>query len=491
MKHLSILGDFHMRILKSLSKEEIFHAVVDTAFELTDCEGCSVLTLQGDWFRSRWGRGSSSLILKNLPLDQALNFIGGTVNIEDLRRSSSISLDHGRSFASAPFSVRDRIYGLLTVSHSRERAFGEKHLRELNYLANLSTFALERIEMIQEIQVSLRKEKKAREEVQRMNLGLETVNEVGNLIGSTLKLEDLLKGVVYTIRKRLNYKNVAILLLGDGKSRETPPLVIRAYVGYWGENLVKYEEAINKRSISKKVVLTGNPILIEDVRKEPHYVGDRTRKKSEIAVPLKWRERILGVLDVEREEVRSLGKKDLRLLSILASRIAIAIENAHLYEETERLANTDEITGLYNFRYLKTQLESSEKRGIECPLSLLMLDLDNFKRYNDKFGHPAGDRLLRELAGLLRKEVKEEGLVARYGGDEFLILLFRTLKCDARVFSEKLLKTVEKHLKGKRMTVSIGYASFPRDVKRGRELIDAVDRALYRAKERGKNRVCS
>ena len=484
MKDYTILNDVHMKILKSLSEEEVYQVIVDTAYELTGCEWCSLFTRLGNRFRSTRSKGSSSLLPKSLSLDQALSFIGGPVNIRVLREKAESGLDLGGSFASAPIPIRDELHGLLTVSHSEEKAFDENDLRGLTYLANQSTAALERIKMVQELQLALKNEKKARARIGQMNRILETANEVAILIGSILKLDDLLKQVVITIRKRLDYQNVAILLL-DKRGR----LRVRAYVGYWGQNLAKYEMSINRRSISRWVVDHGKPLIVSDVRKESRYVGDRSRGKSEIALPLKRRGRIMGVLDVEKVKVKSLGKKDLRLLSLLASRISLAIENSLLYEETERLANTDEITGIYNYRYLKSALGGSRNKKKMNRVSLLMFDLDNFKAYNDHYGHPAGDRVLRDFAKLLKREVDEGGLVSRYGGDEFLVLLTETSKADAKIFAERLLGTVEEKLEKKKITVSIGFANYPEDVKKKIDLIDAVDMALYRAKARGKSRV--
>lgn len=160
-------------------------------------------------------------------------------------------------------------------------------------------------------------------------------------------------------------------------------------------------------------------------------------------------------------------------------------------KKLNRLAVTDGLTDIFNYRAFqhRLHLEIQRSKRFSLPLSLLMIDIDHFKRYNDTFGHPAGDKLLREFAEILRTHIREVDCPARYGGEEFVLILPGTTKQSARIVAEKLRTLVEEtDFSGTHITVSIGIASFPEDTDVKDTLITLADQALYRAKEEGRNR---
>ena len=173
-------------------------------------------------------------------------------------------------------------------------------------------------------------------------------------------------------------------------------------------------------------------------------------------------------------------------------------ELEELNERLQNLAIRDGLTGLFNRRYfleaLKTELSRSQRHG--HVFSVLFIDLDHFKNYNDTFGHPAGDEVLRTIAELLTKNNRGATIVARYGGEEFILLLPETPKSGAQTFADRLRKCVEQHpfhrenaQPSRHMTLSIGVSTYPEDGADGNALISRADEALYRAKEAGRNRV--
>ncbi len=179
------------------------------------------------------------------------------------------------------------------------------------------------------------------------------------------------------------------------------------------------------------------------------------------------------------------------VLSSITRAAAVALENAKLYKELEYLAIIDPMTNLSNYRCfvknLNTEIARSKRFG--APLSLLMIDIDNFKAYNDRHGHPEGDILLRKIAEALKQALRSVDEVSRYGGDEFSVILPETSAEQAKGVALKLLKAISLLQLKEKAAVSIGIVEHNGNLDR-LELVSRADRALYRAKREGKNRVC-
>jgi len=198
------------------------------------------------------------------------------------------------------------------------------------------------------------------------------------------------------------------------------------------------------------------------------------------------------------DQIESLSDEDRLVLTAVASELVVAVENSRLYKLTKRLSITDELTGLYNYRYLQQKLDEELERSkrYDKRLSLLMLDVDDFKGFNDTQGHIAGDIALAELGRVLRIAVREVDVVARYGGEEFSIVLPETDSAGAFVVAEKVREAVATHLFADgdgeiacRLTVSLGLATYPTHAWDKESLLRESDDALYNAKHGGKNRV--
>lgn len=206
----------------------------------------------------------------------------------------------------------------------------------------------------------------------------------------------------------------------------------------------------------------------------------------------------LVVFCAETEAIDGLTTDDRIVLQAVASELVVAVENSRLYRLTKRLAITDELTDLYNYRFLQQRLDDEIGRAdrYRKRLSLLMLDLDNFKSVNDTHGHLVGDSVLAEIGQLLKVTVREVDIVARYGGEEFSVILPETDASGAFIVAEKIRESVSLHrfsdVDGERtihVTASIGLANYPVHATDKESLLRAADDALYRAKETGKDRV--
>jgi diguanylate cyclase (GGDEF)-like protein len=251
------------------------------------------------------------------------------------------------------------------------------------------------------------------------------------------------------------------------------------------------------------VIRRRRPLIINDFRSHALYDAEFDRRTSVesravMAVPLTSRGRVIGVVRlVNRQPGDSFSPGDQSLVTLLMEPAAIALENAILFKKMERLSVTDDLTGLHNVRYLNGFLyrEIKRSRRYNLPVSVIFLDLDGFKTVNDRFGHLAGSQTLTEVGQVLRGTVREIDMVARYGGDEFVIILPQTGHRGAFVIAERIRNQIaESSYLGDmglqlRITASLGVASFPDKGRTRDELIHQADAAMYRVKESGKNGV--
>lgn len=180
------------------------------------------------------------------------------------------------------------------------------------------------------------------------------------------------------------------------------------------------------------------------------------------------------------------------MLDLYANQVSLTLENIELNRRLRRYAFVDPLTGLYNRRHFHKRLRSELSRADRKnrPVTLLMLDVDNFKQYNDNFGHIAGDRALKQLGALLMGSLREMDMIVRYGGEEFTVILPETTLTDGFHVAEQLRCNIDNtRFTGRHLTVSIGVATFPDHARNAHDLIEISDRAMYTAKRLGRNRV--
>jgi diguanylate cyclase (GGDEF)-like protein len=215
-------------------------------------------------------------------------------------------------------------------------------------------------------------------------------------------------------------------------------------------------------------------------------------------VPLRAGGRSLGALDLRIAE--PLPEEDVKVIELLAAAAAVALQNAHLYQETQRLATTDPLTGLSNYRHFHDllNLEVQRARRMEYPVGLVIMDLDHFKLVNDRHGHPMGDAALRQVAEQLRSRLRRTDVLGRLGGEEFGAILPGASLREVSVVAEKVRRAVEEMepLRGGMtagatpVTLSVGGASLSADGVDAELLVSCADQALYQAKRNGRNQVC-
>ncbi len=232
-------------------------------------------------------------------------------------------------------------------------------------------------------------------------------------------------------------------------------------------------------------------------KNDPRFlnVGEDLNVSSLLCVPLIAKGEPIGVINITNKQNGKLfNKQDLEFIEALANQAAIAIDNAKLYE----LATKDGLTKLYIYRHFYTLLETELKRSARYnhEMTLLMMDIDNFKSINDTYGHPVGDQVLREIANCITQTIRKIDIASRYGGEEFTVILPETNTKDARIIAERLRKNIsELKVRTKEdviisPTISIGMSEYPSCALDEQTLIELADVALYNAKNNGKNCVC-
>ncbi len=267
----------------------------------------------------------------------------------------------------------------------------------------------------------------------------------------------------------------------------------------------KVEEGINNgiiqcskikagEGVAGMVFLERKPIITNLGSADPRFIVKDilTNTHSLLCVPLIAKGEAIGVINITNKKNGKLfNQKDLEFMTSLANQAAIAIDNAKLYE----LATKDGLTKLYIYRHFYTLLENEIRRcaRYKRDMSLLMLDIDNFKNVNDTYGHLVGDQILRELARTISETVRKIDIPARYGGEEFVVILPETTKEDAVVIAQRLRKNISKievaanEATTISPTTSIGVAQYPYDGVDPKSLISSADTALYHSKNNGKN----
>jgi len=257
--------------------------------------------------------------------------------------------------------------------------------------------------------------------------------------------------------------------------------------------------------IAGKVAESGTPILVNDLESDNRISMTRRprfKTSSLICIPLKHKDKVIGVLNLsDKENLESFTESDMNLALSFVNLATLLIDHSLAVERSsalEKLAITDALTGLYNRRFLTRRLEEELNRSAHQNLifSVLLMDLDYFKKYNDMCGHLAGDDALKKTAVIMKSSVRDMDTAVRFGGEEFCIILPGTSKKEAFPVAERIRQEIAKEsfphcnqLPLGMLTISAGISSFPEDGQTINELIHAADVALYRAKEQGKNRV--
>ncbi|MBL7155686.1 MAG: sensor domain-containing diguanylate cyclase [Candidatus Omnitrophica bacterium] len=334
---------------------------------------------------------------------------------------------------------------------------------------------------------------------ERMRSSLEKVTNLKNVIEKysyTLSEDEILDLIIENSFGLFQSADRVLLYLVDTQKRELK--LARAK-----KRDSKLSAKSKKGDIFDRWVLKHRlSLIVEDIHKDFRFSLDKEELEdgftSLISTPLTSENKILGILRIDSLNPDRFSQSDIRFLDIMADLSAVSLQNASLYKKVEDLAIHDSLTGLYVHKYFTERLNDEIKRSLRNnrDFSLIMCDLDNFKDYNDKYGHNAGDLVLKHVSSILKSLTRPGDVASRYGGEEFMLLILNKNKEEALEIAEELrqkikdtpliLRREETHI-----TVSIGVASCPKETRFADELLKLVDARLYNAKKTGKNKVCA
>ncbi len=372
-----------------------------------------------------------------------------------------------------PLVIEDQTIGLIELMDTRaERSFEPRELSMGKLLAMHMAMAIERARLLREAEQRAAELAAVHQASLSLTASLDLTQVLDAILQSTLSLISGLEGAHIFLYEADRLQFGAALWQGGKK----------------GEPFAEPRE----HGLTYTVARTGEDIVVQDMGKHPLYeTAPDSWTGSIVGLPLKIGDRVVGVMNVANRHPNAFSESALRILRLLGDQAAIAIENARLHNLVIEQSRTDITTGLFNRRALDQRLEEEVQRASRYnrPFAFIMMDLDNFKQVNDTFGHPVGDRVLRQIARHIRSLVRETDFLARFGGDEFALVLTESDKAAGLRMVVRIKEAVANFKldvpqpRPFRLTVSTGLATYPQDATTATDLLIAADQALYRSKE--------
>lgn len=482
MQKVAILYDASQAVMSTFDLDEVLASIIGILRDYFQMQNAAILLVdpksKGLYVRSQYGR-----IRQHNIVPQGAGIMGAAVRMKRPVYSADVSKDTRylmgdpatRSELAIPLIVRDEVAGVLDIQSDQFDYFDKETIDLLTLFSTQASIAIENARLY-----SLE---------QRRAQQLEAINAVARQTTALVQMEPLLHKVCKEVLERFDVDQVGILLLEDGE------LVERAHMGNLTATLT-LGERVPQTGLAGQALQSAKPVLVSDVSQAHGYIRGSSETQSEICLPLILYGEKLGVLVLCSAKTDGFAESDLQPLEAVADIVAAAIQNARHFERTQQLVYLDGLTGIFNRRFFELRIQEELQRAqrYEAELSVVMLDIDNFKRLNDEFGHLLGDEVLRQLGHIFQNQLRKGDVVCRFGGEEFAVLLPNTSVENSIEVAEKLRRTIEHwHFPGvpRPVTISAGIAGFPQFGATRDEVVSAADNALYTAKQRGRNQVVS
>ena len=526
-RRLSSLLESTRVISSAVGLEDVLATVARTAANAVHCARCEIyefdvehddLVFLAEYTPSGTYAGEATAPGQRFPLEETPGdrvILGGRTPVVEHASDPSVhpaTRDYmerwgEKTYLSVPLVFAADVLGLLLFIETEELDFSDDDIDLARALGEQAAVALHNARRVRELQrasQALERQLQDRHELLRLSQTLLT----------TLDQQVVFEQIAMLLNALVGYDALDVAIVYP----ETNELVIEFSKDTEDDRTLGFRIAMGEGVVGA-IALSGVPEMVNDMTSDPRGVrvpGTILRPQASILAPLQVGGVVTGVLNIDRFGGRIFEDREFELVQLVTNLAAIALRNAQLYGEMQSQATTDALTGLLNRRGLDERLEDevSRARRWARPLSVLMIDIDDFKPFNDRFGHPRGDMLLKRLSAVLKRSTRERvDVVARYGGEEFVVVLPDTEPVGASLVADRLRANVEG---GRRsaasvaesiraavanetvprsgqspvtVTVSVGVAGYPDQGEAADRLLANADKALYLAKGLGKNRV--
>jgi len=483
MQKIAILYDASQAVLSTFDLDEVLQQILVIARDYFHLQNVAILLLDkesGELYVRRqvgWDEGQDQVRLKvGKGITGAAAQQKRPVYAPDVTKDSRyiVAAKTTKSELAVPLMVRDQVVGVLDCQSANLNHFDSETADMLTLFSTQASMALQNARLY-----SLERRRASQ---------LEAINAIAQQTTAVLDLKELLSKVCLLIQNAFHVSHVSVLL------KDENDLVLRASHGKLTPRVSEGGRLPSGAGPWGRALEAGKT-LVENNAKAMSDTGLYVETESRMSIPLVSFGQTLGVLVLDSEHIGAFQSNDTQPLESVADICANAIQNAHYVDRVKQLAYLDGLTGIFNRRYFELRMaeEIERARRYDSGMGVIMIDIDQFKRLNDEFGHLLGDEVLRQVSSILHQQLRKIDVVCRYGGEEFAILLSQTSPQHSLAVAEKLRRMVETwQFPGvpRPVTISAGSANYPDHGTTRDELVKAADAGLYAAKQSGRNRVC-
>ena len=483
IQKVAILYDASQAVLSTFDLDEVLNRILSIVRDYFQLKNGAVMLMDKNkkelYVRQHFGRDSEDIgfrVAVGEGLTGAAAKMKRPVYAPDVKKDARYIqvAPEIKSEVAIPLMVRDEVVGVLDFESEQLDYFKPEIIDLLTLFSTQASLALENARLY-----SL--ERRRAEQ-------LEAINAVAQQTTAVLDLDDLLTVVCRLLLEWFRVDHVAVILC-EGEN-----LRVRAYEGRLTPTVPMGSLLPAGTGLVSRALAQGQSIIENDVASVKDYFPGFKETTSEICVPLIFFGEKLGVLALDSAGKNPFDAEEIQPLESVADICAAAIQNANYFDRMRQLAYVDGLTGIHNRRYFEMRIGEELERAsrFQGRMSVIMVDIDHFKRLNDEFGHLLGDEVLRGVANILKQQLRKVDMVCRYGGEEFAVVVPETTGENALTVAEKLRRQVESHpFPGvpRPVTISCGVADYPIHGITRDEVVAAADAALYMAKQTGRNRV--
>jgi diguanylate cyclase (GGDEF)-like protein len=481
MQKIAILYDASQAVLSTFDLDEVLQRILVIARDYFHLQNVAILLLDKDTgqlcTRSQIGGEQG---FEDLRVDIGTGLIGSAakkkrpLHVPDFTKETRYKArgKKTRSELAIPLMVRDEVVGVLDCQSENPDHFDIETVDLLTLFSTQASMALQNARLY-----SLERRRASQ---------LEAINAVARETTVVLDVKELLSKACEKIRTAFEVSHVSMLVKDD------EDLVLQAHHGNLTLRIVEGGKLPAGAGLWGRALRENKTVIENDIKTDPGCLGIYSESGSQMCIPLVSFGQTLGVLVLDSIKAGSFNVNDIQSLESVADICATAIQNAHYVERVKHLAYLDGLTGIFNRRYFELRIEEELERArrFDSGMAVIMVDIDQFKRLNDEFGHLLGDEVLRQVSSIFSQQLRKIDVVCRYGGEEFAILLSQTSQQHAMGVAEKLRRMVDSwQFPGvpRSVTISAGVATCPDHGKTREELVKAADAGLYAAKQAGRN----